>query len=97
MKTKTSNKKNVLVYGAGEAGRQLINSLKTNSKYKVVGIIDDNIKLTNKVLLGIRIHSSSNLKKTALIKNVKLVFLAIPSIGRIRRNQIINELGCLAL
>jgi len=93
MKTKISNKKNVLIYGAGEAGRQLINSLKTNSKYKVVGIIDDNINLTNKLLLGIRIHSSSNLKKTALIKNVKLVFLAIPSIGRIRRNQIIKKLS----
>ena len=97
MKTKTCNKKYVLVYGAGEAGRQLINSLETNPKYRVVGVLDDNVKLVNKSLLGITIHNSSNLKKIIILKNVKLVFLAIPSISRTRRNQIIKKLSKLKL
>ena len=97
MSTKTSNKKKVLVYGAGIAGRQLISSLENNPKYEVVGILDDNIKLANKLLLGITIHNSSNLKKMIIIKNVKLVFLAIPSISRTRRNQIIKKLSKLKL
>ena len=35
MRTKTSNKKNILVYGAGEAGKQLVASLekkRTNTR-----------------------------------------------------------------
>ena len=50
--TKSIKKKNVLVYGAGEAGRQLVNSLENNTEFNVVGFIDDNKKLTNKFLLN---------------------------------------------
>ena len=57
-----SSKKNVLVYGAGEAGKQLVNSLKNNTEYKVVGFLDDNKKLFKKVLLSKTIYSSSDLK-----------------------------------
>ena len=92
MRTKTS-KKNVLVYGAGEAGRQLVISLKNNPEFKVVGILDDNNQLENKVVLGLKVYSSSNLNKLANTKNVSLVFLAIPSLGRSRRNQIIKKLS----
>ena len=92
MKTKTSNKKNILVYGAGEAGNQLINSLKNNPKFKVVGILDDNKNLKNKVLLGHRVYSLSNLEKLSKIKNISLVFLAIPSLARKRRDQIIKKI-----
>ena len=92
MRTKTS-KKNVLVYGGGEAGRQLVISLKNNPEFKVVGILDDNNQLENKEVLGLKIYSSSNLNKLATTKNVSLVFLAIPSLGRSRRNQIIKKLS----
>ena len=88
-----SSKKNVLVYGAGEAGKQLVNSLKNNTEYKVVGFLDDNKKLFKKVLLSKTIYSSSDLKKLIISKSVILVFLAIPSIGRSKRNQIINKLN----
>ena len=39
---KTSIKKNILVYGAGEAGRQLVISLENSPEFKVVGFVDDN-------------------------------------------------------
>ena len=93
MNVKTLNKKNVLIYGAGEAGRQLVISLKKNPEFKVVGFIDDDIKLEKKVLLGKTVYPSSNLKKIITIKDVSLVFLAIPSIGRNKRNQIIKKLN----
>ena len=49
---KNIKKKNVLVYGAGEAGRQLVSSLKNNPKFKVTGFIDDNDDLHKKIILG---------------------------------------------
>ena len=93
MNTKSLNKKNVIVYGAGEAGKQLVKSLKNNLEFKVVGFIDDNKKLHKKVLLGKKIYSASNLKKLIVNKRIILVFLALPSIGRSKRNQIIKKLN----
>ena len=93
MRITKSIKKNVLVYGAGEAGKQLVNSLENNTEFNVVGFIDDNKKLTNKFLLNKSIFSSLNLQRLITSKKVSLVFLAIPSIGRNRRNQIIHKLN----
>ncbi len=88
-----SKKKNVLVYGAGEAGRQLVISLKNNPEFRVIGFLDDNYKLYKKILLGQKIYSLSNLEKLIANNDVSIVFLAIPSIGRNKRNQIIKELN----
>ena len=93
MNVKSSNKKNVLVYGAGEAGRQLVISLENNPEFKVIGFLDDNNQLHKKVLLGQRIYSPSVLEKLVISKDISLVFLAIPSIGRNIRNQIIKKLN----
>ena len=49
MKNKSLNKRKVLVYGAGEAGKQLVNSLKNNPEFKVIGFLDDNKKLIKKI------------------------------------------------
>tara|TARA_A100001011_G_scaffold375146_2_gene436353 strand:- start:67 stop:1587 length:1521 start_codon:yes stop_codon:yes gene_type:complete len=86
-------KKNVLVYGAGEAGSQLVKSLKNSPEFKVVGFIDDNVLLHKQVILNHAIYSASNLEKLIITKEVSLVFLAIPSIGRNKRNQIIKKLN----
>ena len=93
MNSKSLNKKNVLVYGAGEAGRQLVSSLKKNSEFKVIGFLDDNEKLHKKVILNHNVYSPSKLQKMVSDRNVNLVFLAIPSIARSRRNQIIKKLS----
>ena len=84
MLSKISNRKNVLIYGAGEAGRQLVFSLKNNTEFKVIGFLDDNKDLHQKVFSGKIVYSSSNLEKLIVSKNINLVFLAIPSIGRIK-------------
>lgn len=88
-----TTKKKVLVYGAGEAGRQLVYSLKKNPEFKVVGIIDDNKKLHKKNLFGKKIYSSSDIKKLAITKTVNLVFLAMPSISKSKRYQIIKKIN----
>ena len=93
MKVKSSKKKNVLVYGAGEAGKQLVISLQNNPEFKVIGFLDDNKVLYEKVLFGQAVYSPKNLKQLIKKDDVNLVFLALPSIGRNRRNAIIKELN----
>ena len=75
--TKFSNKKNVLVYGAGDAGRQLVLALENSPEFKVSGFLDDNIKFHGQVLLGKTIYSPNNIKKLLDKKNILLVFLYV--------------------
>ena len=87
------NKKKVLVYGAGNAGRQLVSSIENNPEFKVVGFLDDNNQLHRQILLGQTIYSPKKLERLIATKNISLVFLAMPTINRSKRNQIIERLN----
>ena len=52
-----------LVYGAGNAGRQIVGALDSSNKMKVVGFIDDDPLLHGQILKGHTIYSSDDLKK----------------------------------
>ena len=90
---KSLRKKNVLIYGAGIAGSQLFIALENNLEFKVIGFLDDNKELIGRVLLGRTIYSTSSLEKLVRTKDVSLVFLALPTISRNRRNEIIKKLN----
>jgi FlaA1/EpsC-like NDP-sugar epimerase len=87
------NKKNVLVYGAGDAGRQLVSSLENSPEFKVVGFLDDNSQFYKQILLGQTVYSPNKLERLIKSKNVTLVFLALPAINRAERNKIIEKLN----
>ena len=87
------NKKNVLIYGAGNAGRQLLISLENNPEMKVVGFLDDNSQFHRQIILGQTTYDPSIVDKIIKKKNIDLVLLALPSISRQRRNQIIDNLN----
>ena len=89
----SSIKKNILIYGAGESGRQLAIALENSLEFKVVGFVDDDKDLHRQVLLGKIIYSPKNLKKIIKSKNISLVFLALSIVSRNRRNQIIKHLN----
>ena len=90
---KSFNKKNVLIYGAGEAGRQLVIALENSLEFKVVGFLDDNRELHRQVILGQNIYSPSGIEKLLRTKDINLIFLALPTTSRRRRNQIIENLN----
>ncbi|MDC0402638.1 polysaccharide biosynthesis protein [Candidatus Pelagibacter sp.] len=87
------NKKNVLVYGAGNAGRQLVIALENSTEFNVKGFLDDDDQLMRQVLLGQTVHSPKNLEELIRNKNISMVFLALPSVSRYERNQIIKRLS----
>jgi len=89
----TKSKKNVLIYGAGNAGRQLLISLENNPEMRVVGFLDDNQQFHSQILLGQTIYDPLKINKLIESKNIDIVLLALPSINRIKRNQIIDKLN----
>lgn len=80
----------VLIYGAGEAGRQLMGALSHSYEMQVVGFLDDDPKLQGSALGGKRIYTPQRLIDLTASLNVSEVLLAIPSASRFRRNQIIK-------
>lgn len=82
----------VLVYGAGEAGRQLVNALINSNKMRVVGFLDDNHNLQGQAINGHIIYNPNNLKRLVSSLNVSYVLLALPKLERKRRNEILNQI-----
>lgn len=87
-----ADKKNILIYGAGSAGRQLANSLEAGGDYKVVGFIDDNKEKQNTVVQGVRIFSLTKLGGLIKAKKISKILLALPNETRKTRNRILNQL-----
>ena len=88
---------NVLIYGAGYAGRELLEGLRNSHKYNVVAFIDDDPQLTGAYLLGKKIYTATELDDLVDELNIAQVFLAIPSISRAHKRQIIDKLSGIAI
>jgi len=87
-----SQRKNVVIYGAGSAGRQLSTALMQSNEYSPVAFLDDENKIQRQFINGVEVFSLNSLSRLIDDKNVIEVLLAIPSISRMRRNEIIDFL-----
>ena len=88
---------NVVIYGAGEAGRDLLEGLRNSHKYNVVAYVDDDPQLTGAYLLGKKIYPACNLVSLVEELDIAQVFLAIPSISRAQKRHIIDKLSGIAI
>lgn len=86
-------KQSVIIYGAGDSGRQLLTALNQTNKYFVAAFVDDDRKLHKLVLHGIKVYSPHSLPKLISQHNVKQILLAIPSASASCRKAIINQLA----
>ena len=90
-----SSKKDLIkafVYGSGVAGRQLVKAMQESKEIAVKGFLDDDENKQGCLIDGKRIYSPKNLKTLLKRKDISLILLAIPSIPRKRRNEIIRNL-----
>ncbi len=90
--TTNNDKKNVIVYGAGSAGRQLANALLQSGGYRPVAFIDDAGDLFGHHINGVNIYSIKNIELLIHKYSVDEVLLAMPSASHQRRHEIINLL-----
>ena len=88
---------NVAIYGAGEAGKELLEGLRNSHKYNVVAYIDDDLQLSGAYLLGKKIYPAHELASLVDELDLAQVFLAIPSISRMHKRQIIDKLSGIAV
>ncbi len=82
-----------IIYGAGDAGRQLLLALENNNEWQIDCFLDDDVEKQGRVLSGKKIYSPDYLDVLANKKNISYILLAFPGISRFRRKEIIEKLS----
>ncbi len=82
----------VLIYGAGTTGRQLAAAMANSHEMQVAGFLDDDDRLHGHVLNGQPIYNPADLDNLATTLNISDVLLAMPSLNRKRRNEILSQI-----
>ncbi|MEK9798889.1 MAG: polysaccharide biosynthesis protein, partial [Alphaproteobacteria bacterium] len=86
------SKPRALIYGAGDAGRELAAALSHSHVTNVVGFLDDDPKLHGSYIRGLPVYNPSDIAKITSKKRVAEVMLALPRINRRRRGEILQSL-----
>jgi FlaA1/EpsC-like NDP-sugar epimerase len=81
-----------VIYVAGQAGRQLAQAMAHGHEMRVVAFLDDDDRLHGHVLNGLPIHSPMDLRGLVETQGVRTVLLAMPSVSRRRRNEILSQI-----
>jgi FlaA1/EpsC-like NDP-sugar epimerase len=82
----------ILIYGAGAAGRQLASAIRADGAFKLVGFVDDASYLHGRSITGVRVFPPNELPEIVGTRQVEEVLLALPSAPRWRRKEIIKSL-----
>ncbi len=90
---KQSTLPQVMIYGAGSAGRQLASAMANSQDMRVVGFLDDDDRLHGHVLNGLPIYNPEDLDELLTEVAVTDLLLALPSVSRQRRNDILAGLA----
>ncbi|MDD5548838.1 MAG: polysaccharide biosynthesis protein, partial [Sulfurovaceae bacterium] len=90
-KSKVAKTKEVVIYGAGQAGLKLESEYR-NSSYKVKYFIDDNPSLQKRTIDGVRIVSKDEAIETMNSSKIDLLVIAMPSVPRNIIRDIYNDL-----
>lgn len=82
----------VAVYGAGAAGNQLVAALRMGRLMRPVAFIDDDKDIAGREISGLHVYRTYDIQRVIRDTGAKEVLLAIPSVSRARRREILNFL-----
>src|SRR5690554_689440 len=82
----------VVIYGAGAAGAQLVSSLRQGNEFLPVAYLDDWRGMHGTIVEGLKVYSPTSLGRLVEDLAVERVLLAMPSVPRARRREILASL-----
>ncbi|MCB1441491.1 MAG: polysaccharide biosynthesis protein [Methyloceanibacter sp.] len=85
-------RKNVIIYGAGPVGIQLLRALNETGTYRTVAFIDSNTSLAGQVVHGVKVIRPDKIGKVIADEKVDEVLLATPSALRGERRVALKAL-----
>lgn len=90
-------KQPVIVYGAGDAGIQLVNALFHGTEFTPVALVDDKLSLAGMNIGGLDVYSPDQIPTVVNETGARVILLAMPNVRRGRRQEIVNALTELQL
>jgi FlaA1/EpsC-like NDP-sugar epimerase len=87
----------VVIYGAGEAGQLLATALSQSGRYQPVGFVDDDVSLQGSIVHGLEVFARAALPQLVSHEGVRAVLMALPSLTRQRRQEILKSIEPLCL
>ena len=87
----------IAIYGAGSAGVQLASIIRMMNEYTVVAFIDDKKELRDATVAGIKVFHPEDMARIVTRKNIKEIFVAIPSLNKKQQKRILERLEPLKI
>jgi len=87
----------VVIYGAGTAGRQLASALANNREMVLRAFVDDSPKLQGSAINGLLIYSPARLAELVHSRGITDLLLAMPAVDRLRRGEVVRAIQALKL
>ena len=85
-------KKRIAIYGAGYAGQQVAAALYRSNEHLPVFFIDDDASLFGQMMGGLKVYSPAYALKLFAKQQVDEILIALPSVGRVRKSEIVKFL-----
>ena len=86
-------RRNVIIYGAGSTGVQLLQALRASPDYNAVAFVDESKNLKGQMVSGLKVFRPLKIATLVKRENVKEILIAMPEASRRRRRTIIKRLG----
>ena len=87
-----NERKQSIIYGAGNAGMQLVESLKKSAVYAPIAFIDDSKEKQGTILNYLEVFPFEEIEYLIKKKEAKVLLFAIPSVTRNQRTEILKKL-----
>jgi len=89
---KSNDKRNVIIYGAGDAGIQLESVIRLDQEINIIAFVDYDKSLAGRYIENVRIYPISDIGNLIKKFNIGEILLAIPSLSRKKQSEILNSL-----
>ena len=88
-----NNRIPTIIYGAGSAGVQLLESLRKNHQYAPVAFIDDDESKNKTFINFTKVYKFADLQSIIKNRGAKILLLAIPSLSAVKKRDILKKLS----
>jgi len=85
-------RKQTIIYGAGNAGVQLVESLKKSTIYAPIAFIDDDKSRQGTILNFLEVFPFDKIEELIKLKDAKILLFAVPSASHKQRTKILKKL-----
>ena len=87
----------VVIYGASNAGRQLVHALSLGNKYQPLAFLDEKQRYQKRTVLGLKVFPHLQVEQLVKKYGQFKVLIAVPQVDPIRLKQIVSSLEPFAL